>query len=321
MARTFDTVWLCHGEALERRALQADDMDAAVVAAWMEMPTISREDRKPCDTIHITDTANRQSLTEDVPPFTLPPRRIGTALLIFAAGCVALPVGIWMARHGWAQGSRMEGKALIYSLMGLPMGWIMAILVIAMAQQGRQDAIAQWKKDFGDLRPATAPDNPRMTRVVVARFSPWRTLPRLALGFAIVGALLWFPLSSHLASGRWELWHPLLLACGVGLIPFLVPPLRQLLFDGGAALWIQGGELTQCNGLRQYFPIWGITAVRAEEVTPPKGLAYTAVVLAYKDGSEIPIWPKGFRETPDEVAERLNLLLRLSPQAAAKAAA
>jgi hypothetical protein len=318
-SRAFDAVWLCGSQELERRTIQADNIDAALVAAWMDMPDISREDRKPCETIRLTDTANGQSVTEDVPPFTLPSRRIGMALLVFLAGCLALPVGIWMARHGWMNGSWMEGKATIYSLMGLPMGWTAAILVIAMGQQSRQDAVAQWKKDFGELRPAAAPDKPRLTRIVLAHYSPWRLLPRLVLGFAIVGALLWFPLASWLSSGHWQLWHPLLLGCGAALIPILAEPLRHMLFEHGAALWIQGGELVQCRFLNQWIPIWGIAAVAVGEFSPPKGFAYTAILLTGRDGEELPISPKGFRETPQEVAARLNGLLRLSPQPTLKA--
>jgi hypothetical protein len=52
--RAFETVWLCGGKELERRTVQADGMDAALAAAWMELPAISRRDHKPCDTMRIT---------------------------------------------------------------------------------------------------------------------------------------------------------------------------------------------------------------------------------------------------------------------------
>ncbi len=313
--RAFDAVWLCGGRELERRTIQADDMDAALLATWMDMPTISHKDREPCDTMRITDTVSGRTVTEDVPPFTPPSRRIGTALLTFVAGCVALPVGIWMARHGWARGSGLQGKAMIYSLMAFPFGWIIAIVVVASAQQSRQDAVAQWKKDFGDLRPATAPNNPRLARVIVARYSLWRELPRLALGFAIIGALLWFPLASRFTGGYWQLWHPIILACGAALLVLVAPQLRQLLFDRGAALWIQSGELVQCSRMALCVPIWGITGVAVGEYQPPKGFPVTAILLTGKDGSETPIAPLAFREPPEEVAARLNTLLRLSQHA------
>lgn len=309
--RAFETVWLCGGKELERRTVQADDMEAALVAAWMDLPGISRQDHKPCDTMRITCAATGQALAEDVPPFTLPPRRIGAALMIFVAGCVALWVGIWMVRHGWSM-TGPGGKVVFYALMGLPMGWIFAILVVAMAQQSRQDAAAEWKKEFGDLRPAAAPTDLRVTRIVIAHFSVWRILPRLAILMGIAGALLWFPISARLDSGRWEIWHPFSLALGAALATLYLPVLRQMLFDGGAALWIQGGELVHRQIMTLSVPIWTIARVGADIIQPPKGFAYTAILLTSKDGKEFPIWPKLFRETPEAVAARLNALLRLS---------
>jgi hypothetical protein len=216
-----------------------------------------------------------------------------------------------MTRHGWSLNGS-GGKIVFYALMGLPMGWIAAIIMIATAQQSRQDALAQWKKDFGDFHPAAAPDRLRTTRIVLARFSFWQVLPRLALLMGAAGALLWFPISARLDGGHWEIWHPFSLALGAALGTLYLQVLRQMLFDGGAALWIQSGELVQRQVMTLSVPIWSIARVGADIVQPRRGIAYTAVLLTSKDGKDFSIWPKLFRETPEAVAARLNGLLRLT---------
>jgi hypothetical protein len=320
--RDFDTVWLCGSQELERRTIPAPDMDAALVAAWMDMPTIEREDHRPCDTIRVTDKASGQAITEDVPPFSLPSRGIALAILVFVAGCVALLVAIWMARHGWSRGVRGQHRMLIWAILAAPIGCCSAIVAAAVAHQRRQEAIAKWKKEFGDLRPAVAPENPRLRRVIIARFSLRSTLPRLALGFSAVAFALWLPFSWRLSHGYWDVRAPIFLACGGAMLLPLLPMLRQMLFDEGAALWIQGGELVQTHPLLQCIPIWSISGIRAGRYKAPRAIAYSAILLTGKDDGEFPLGSaKIFSDPPETVVARLNALLRLSPQPAKAEAA
>lgn len=309
----FEIIWAFGGQELGRKTVVCEDLDEAVVAGWLALPEIARAARKPCSTITVRNTVTGESVIDDVPNDISPKPIWVQPLLLFAASIGALFCAIWMGRHGFLQSEDGISDIGFGMIWAFPMGFIFAILVLAGGYEANRKVAEQWKKDYGDILPPPIPERPRLHRVMVARFSLWRTIPWLILILAIVTACFW-PIFHRLQGGAWEMWHPVIMAFGAWFLIFMLVPLYQILFENRAALWIEGGEIIYWNRHMTWRPVWGLKEVTFEDYKPPRGLTQLHILIKGTEGDVTPIGHRVFSEDADIVVARLNRLLQLSPQ-------
>jgi hypothetical protein len=317
---SFEIIWALSGQELGRKTVTCEDLNEAVVAGWLSLPEIARAARKPCSTITVRNSATGETVIDDVPHDISPKPIWVQPLLLFAAGIGALFCVIWMGKHGFLKGEDGLNDITFGMIWAFPMGFILAIISLAGGLEQNRKVAEQWKKDYGDIRPPPLPERPRLHRVVVARFSLWRTIPALLLTLAIATACFW-PIFHRFQDGSWEIWHPALMACGAWFFIFTLVPLYQILFEDRAAVWIEAGEIVYFNRHMTWRAIWGVREVALEPWAPPRGLAMMHILIKDAEDGVAPISHRVFSEDADIVVARLNRLLQLSPQTAAQLSA
>jgi hypothetical protein len=171
MTREFEIAWNGPDRELGRKTLACPDLDAAVAAAWLDMPGIARAARQPCATITVRDVQSGNSITDDVVHHPPSNPHLARGLILFTCAIIFTLLMVWLGRRGHFRG----GNSIILERTFI---WIFPILVIrqafmrsSLADDDRRKAAERWKKDFGDFAPAPRPPIPRSHRIVVAHFS------------------------------------------------------------------------------------------------------------------------------------------------------
>jgi predicted secreted protein len=310
MTREFEIAWNGPDRELGRKTLACPDLDAAVAAAWLDMPGIARAARQPCATITVRDVQSGNSITDDVVHHPPSNPHLARGLILFTCAIIFTLLMVWLGRRGHFRG----GNSIILERTFI---WIFPILVfvgifaIVFGDDERRKAAEQWKKDFGDFALPHRPANPRSHRIVVAHFS-WAAILISLLYLIVAGACLWYPLSERLYGGGWAIWHPFLIALGLGIAFIGAVPLRQLVFDGAAAVWIQSGAIVYGHPrLWASRSILGLQDARVGTHRPENGIPYRAILITSDDQSQ-PLWTAQLRQDPYGVADRLKSLLRLT---------